>query len=436
MQSNRREFLVATGGAAALSLTARSRGAQAGSSPNERGNVGFIGLGGQGRYRLDGFMKQSDVNVAALCDVDESHLRNAAGIVEKARGQSPATFGDFRKLLERKDVDAVCIATPDHWHALTTIQACQAGKDVFVEKPLCHSIAEGRVMLNTATKHARITQLGNHIHNDYPNYRRVVELVRSGILGKIDRVHCWTRSPARGIGNPPDGTPPKELDYDFWLGPAPKRAYNPNRSHGQFRYFWDYSGGVYIDFWCHITDVVYWALDLKYPTKVEASGPQVDAERTPKAMQVKFEFPARGTLPPVTLHWYHAAKGPEILRKHNLSGKDSNTLFIGSKGMLLCGFSKRELLPKEKFADFKAPEPFVPDSPGFHKEFIAACKGGKPATCCFDYSGPMAETVLLGNVAYRVGGFDWDAQTLTAKGNPAAEPLLREAFRKGWEVEG
>ena len=176
-------------------------------------------------------------------------------------------------------------------------------------------------------------------------------------------------------------------------------------------------------------------MGLKYPTKAEGSGPPVDPQRTPKAMQVRFGFPARADRPPVTLHWYHAANGPEILAKHNLPAKGNNNLFIGSKGMLLCGFGGRQLLPKEKFADVPAPEPFIPDSPGFHQEFVQACKGGPPATCAFDYSGPLAETVILGNVAYRAGGFDWDAKTLTTTAaNPAAKQLIREEYRKGWSL--
>ena len=164
---------------------------------SDRINVGFIGLGGMGRGRLSQFMSHPDVNVGALCDVDGEHLDGAAALVEKRRGAKPFTARDFRRVLDRKDLDAVMIATPDHWHALPTIQACQAGKDVFVEKPLCHSLNEGRAMAAAARRYNRVTQLGNHIHNDFPNYRRVVELVRSGILGDVHRVYCWVR------GNPP-----------------------------------------------------------------------------------------------------------------------------------------------------------------------------------------------------------------------------------------
>ena len=235
---------------------------------------------------------------------------------------------------------------------------------------------------------------------------------------------------------PNDSPPvPKGLDWDLWIGAARFRPYHPTFCPYNWRFWWDYGTGETGNWGCHILDIPFWALDLKYPTKIEARGPTVDAQRTPTAMEVTYQFPARGDLPPVVLHWCHTAKGPDILRQHNLPEKGNNTLFIGSKGMLLCDFGSRQLLPKDKFADFRAPAVSIADSPGFHNEFIAACKGGKPATCAFDYSGPLAETVLLGNVAYRVGGFEWDAQTLSAKGNPAAAPLLREPFRKGWEID-
>ncbi|MBD3266153.1 gfo/Idh/MocA family oxidoreductase, partial [bacterium] len=229
----------------------------AGLSPSEKIHMGFIGVGGMGTNRLKQFMRHEDVAIGAICDVDQGHLDRAVAEVEKRKGYKPKRYRDFRQLLDRNDLDAVVVVTPDHWHALPFIRACEAGCDVFVEKPLSYSIGEGRAMLNAANKHKRITQLGNHIHNEYPNYRRVVEMVRSGHLGDITKVHCWRQPSNKGIGNPPNAQPPKDLDYDFWLGPAPKRPYNENRSHFNFRYFWDYSGGSFIDFWCHITDVVY-----------------------------------------------------------------------------------------------------------------------------------------------------------------------------------
>ena len=240
-------------------------------APSERINMAFIGVGGMGTNRLRGFLKHPDVNPVALCDLDSNHLDRALQFVRQERNTSPELFSDFRKLLASKQIDAVCIATPDHWHAIPTVQACQAGKDVFVEKPLSYSIGEGRAMVKAARAHQRVTQMGNHIHNDLPNFRRVVELIQSGAIGKVNRVSVWKTSETKGLGATPDSTPPKDFNYDFWLGPAPLRPYNANRSHFNFRFFWDYSGGMFMDFWCHITDVVYWALDLKAPKAVAAS---------------------------------------------------------------------------------------------------------------------------------------------------------------------
>src|SRR5215813_3748792 len=187
----------------------------AAAAPSDKIRMGFIGVGRQGTSRLNEFLKQPDVTAVAVCDVDSTHVDQAAEIVSKAQGSAPAKFHDFRKLLERKDIDAVMIATPDHWHALPAVQACQAGKDVFVEKPLSYSIGEGRAMVTAARKHESVTQMGNHIHNDRPTYRRVVEVIKSGALGKIHRVDCSLSSTATA-GRQPDGTPPPELDYDFW----------------------------------------------------------------------------------------------------------------------------------------------------------------------------------------------------------------------------
>jgi hypothetical protein len=233
---------------------------------------------------------------------------------------------------------------------------------------------------------------------------------------------------------PSDEPPvPDHLDYDLWVGPAEYRPYHPSFCPYGWRFWWDYGTGETGNWGCHILDIPFWALGLKYPTRVDATGPEVDPERTPKSMQTTFQFPAEGKRPAVKLHWSHGQ--PSIIGERGLPGGGMNTLFIGKEGMLLCGFSKRKLLPAEKFADFQPPKRFIPNSPGFHNEWIRACKGAEPATCNFDYSGPLAEAVLLGNVAYRAGGFDWDAQKLAARGNDAAQKLIREPYRKGWEVK-
>ena len=235
--------------------------------------------------------------------------------------------------------------------------------------------------------------------------------------------------------------PPPTLDYDLWVGPVPDaRPYHPSFCPYGWRFWWDFGTGETGNWGCHILDIPFWALGLRYPTSIKASGPPRDPERTPKSMHCEFHFPETNQGNAIKLHWYHGTPG--VLKEQLLADfddkdallKGSNTLFVGSGGMLLCGFGKHVLLPQDKFADFKAPDQFIPDSPGFHKEWIMACKGGDAATCNFDYSGPLAETVLLGNVAYRAGNFQWDAEKLSTGDNARAQELIREQFRPGWEI--
>jgi Oxidoreductase family, NAD-binding Rossmann fold/Oxidoreductase family, C-terminal alpha/beta domain len=207
--------------------------------PSGRIRMGFIGVGGMGVNRLKGFMRHPDVDVAALCDLDAARLKAAAEVVTQANRPSPMMTSEYRRILESKDVDAVCIATPDHWHAMPMVEAARAGKDVFVEKPLSYSIGEGRAMVNAARKYGRVTQMGNHIHNDLPNYRRVVELVRSGILGKLRHVNVWKTSETKGIQSNGETAAPAGFDYETWQGPAPRRPYRSARSHFNYRFFWD-----------------------------------------------------------------------------------------------------------------------------------------------------------------------------------------------------
>lgn len=425
---HRRDALKTTAAlGAGLILLPHARGAE---SPNEKLNVACIGVGGQGESNVNGLASQ---NLVAFADVDDQRAAKSLAKFPKVK-----KYRDFRKMLDELHgkLDAVAISTPDHAHFHPAYMAMQYGLHVYLEKPLAHNVWQTRTLTDLARKKKLTTQLGAQRHA-LANMHRVVELVKSGAIGEVQEVHSWIGG-SRGMPKLPDDQPPvpASLDWDLWIGPARFRPYHPTICPYGWRFWWDYGTGETGNWGCHILDIPYWALDLKYPTKVEASGPPVDAERTPTAMHVTYQFPARGKQPPVALHWYHAAKGPEILQKLGLKEAGNNTLFIGSRGMLLCGFGGRQLLPKEKFEGFKVPEPFIPDSPGFHKEFIQACKGGPAATCQFDYTGPMAETVLLGNVAYRAGGFEWDPALLAAKGNDKAQSLLRETFREGWALGG
>lgn len=405
---------------------AAARTISAAESPNEKLNVACIGVGGRGAANVKGLGRQ---NLVAFADVDESR----AG---KAFEQHPQTrrFTDYRKLFDEvsNDIDAVAISTPDHSHFHPAFTAMQLGLHVYLEKPLAHNVWETRTLTNLARAKNLSTQLGSQRHA-MENMHRVVELIQSGAIGSVKEVHSWIKGD-RGMPAIPTDTPPvpSGLDYDLWIGPAKFRPYHPSITPYGWRFWWDYGTGETGNWGCHILDIPFWALGLTYPNRVAATGPAVDPDRTPKSMHVTYRFPESDQGSAVDLHWHHGI--PEILKQHRLPDKGNNTLFIGDGGMLLCGFGSRKLLPENKFADFKAPEPFIPDSPGFHNEWVDACRGGRGATCNFDYSGPLAETVLLGNVAYRAGGFDWDAQAMKTVGNASAQALIRETYRKGWEI--
>lgn len=424
-QITRRKMLATSAVAGTGFWIGTSGSLRAEQSPNEKLNVACIGIGGQGGSNLRSVSSQ---NIVALCDVDEK--RGGKGFEQFPKAKK---YHDYRRMLDELEgeIDAVVVSTPDHTHFHPSMMAMQMGKHLYCEKPMAHSVWEIREMTNMAAKMKVATQLGVQRHT-LDNMHRSVELIKSGAIGKVTEVHSWVGG-SRGMPSVPS-TPaevPPHLKWDLWVGPARDIGYHPSIAPYGWRFWWDYGTGETGNWGCHILDIPFWALDLKYPTSVDGSGPPVHPLTTPKEMTMRFEFPDQG----VTLHWYHAKNGPPILKEKGLSGSGMNTLFIGSEGMLLTGFNKRKLYPEEKFADYQAPEKTIPRSPGFHREWINACKGGEPATCDFAYSGPLSETVLLGNVAYRSGGeFAWDAASLTASGNEKAAELIKPTFRKGWEL--
>lgn len=426
-QLNRREVLKASAAIGSgfwlgTDLSAEAR------SPNEKINLALIGIGGRGRDNLNGVKGE---NIVALCDVDDKRAGKAYDRFPKAK-----KFYDFRRLFDamEKEIDAVVISTPDHTHFHSAMMAMRMGKHCYCEKPMAHSLWEVREMTKLAREKKLATQLGVQRHT-IPNMHRVIELVQGGAIGEVKECHSWIGG-SRGMPKIPTDTPkvPETLKWDLWLGPRKERPYHPTIAPYGWRFWWDFGTGETGNWGCHILDIPFWALGLKYPSRVEAKGPPVHPQTTPKSMAVRFEFPAEGDRPGVTLHWYHAENGPPILKELGLNANGNNTLFIGSKGMLLCGFGKRQLLPEKDYRDYKAPKQSVPKSPGFYREWFNACRGKPPATCHFDYSGPLTETVLLGNLAYRAGGFTWDAENLKTRGNEKAQGLVQEDYRKGWEI--
>ncbi|CAA9420985.1 MAG: GH109 [uncultured Phycisphaerae bacterium] len=441
MRSTRRQLL---GSAAAVAgagfwVGARRGWAAAGVSPNERLGVGVIGVAHRGAANLSDLLGVPTAEVVALCDVDDRNLA-AAG----ERCPDAAHYNDFRQMLEKeRRLDAVLIATADHTHGPASVMALDLGKHVYCEKPLTHNVFEARRVTEAAARNKRVTQLGTQIHA-LDNYRRVVELVRSGAVGPVREVHVFVDKvwAAKGDGARPAGEHPpvpKGLHYDLWLGPAEAWPYHPEWLPANWRRWWNFGNGTLGDMGCHYMDLPFWALELKYPTRVSADGPPPSEHGCPPWLTVQYDFPARGDAPPVKLNWYDAGKKPAAYKDWNLPTGDweNGVVFVGDKGLLAADYNRRVLLPEKAFAGFEPPAPSIPKSIGHHAEWVEACRKGDPsaAACNFDYSGPLSEAVLLGTVAYRTGKpLEWDAANLKVTNAPEADRYVRRAYRKGWEV--
>lgn len=426
----RRTFLTRTtlGAAGGAILGPRLLRAAASTEANSKLNLAVIGVAGRGGDNLNGVAGQ---NIVALCDVDARNLEAAAKKFPQAK-----TFRDFRQLIDLKDLDGIVVSTPDHTHAVAVVAALKSGRHVYCEKPLARTVSETRIMTDLARKQKRVTQLGTQIHAG-GNYRRVVELVQSGAVGPVREVHVWVASAYGGMELPSAMPPvPEYLEYDLWVGPIPFRPYHPEWVPFKWRNWWAFGGGSLADFGCHYMDLPFWALDLKYPRSVEpVDGPPVHAESTPPWMIVRFEFPARTQKPPVSLTWYHGGKHPPLITDELFNQWKSGVLFVGEKGWLIADYGRHVLLPEKDYAGFEPPTPFIADSIGHHQEWIEACKSGGKTTCPFDYSGPLTETALLGNVAFRTGcKLEWDAEKLRARNCKDAERFIKHAYRKGWKI--
>jgi predicted dehydrogenase len=427
----RRDFLAASAAAAGAlaQVTARADAPASQAKPvgaNDRIVLGFIGVGGMGTGLLKTFRKFPDVEVAALCDVYEPHRLAAQSIADG----KPDVYKDFRRVLDRKDVDAVVVATPDHWHAIPTILACQAGKDVYCEKPLSYRIAEGRAMVDAAAKAKRITQMGNLIHAG-ENYHRVAEIVQSGVLGTISKTRVWMAADRSGLGSPPDSEPPAGCDYDFWLGPAPKRPFNPNRFTFNWRYFWDYAGGILLDFCCHIVDLVLWGMEVEAPETIAATGGRYalrDNAETPDTLEVLYHF-AKGE------------KGFDLIwsetdaSTHGLEGTKQGILFQGTNASLFADYRTFKLYP-EKGKEIELPPVTLPRSVGHHREWLDAIKTRTPCSCRFDYGHRLTTVGHLGNIALWTGEkLRWDAERERVTNHEEANRhLARAEYRAPWAL--
>lgn len=399
---------------------------------NEKLNIAQVGVSGmQGEFHLTSTKSE---NCFALCDVDTALLDPVCDANPGAK-----RFVDWREMLDRigDQIDAIVVSTPDHTHALISCAAMRRGIHCYCEKPLAHTVSEIRAMQKLAAERNLVTQMGTQIHAG-SNYRRVVEQIRAGVIGRVSEVHVWV--PTVWGGNPAmndDVAIPSTLNWDLWIGGAPMRKYNPCYLGGNWRSFWDFGNGAMGDMACHYMDLPFWALDLKYPKTIDPSHLEpADSDYAPRDLSVRYTFEQEEGYP-LTLTWYDGARRPAVLPALGLADKGNGVLFIGTEGALWSDYGKNCLVPKGK-------EPIVsvdaiPDSVGHHLEWIHAIKDSAApdvTTCNFGYSGRLAETVLLGPVAYRCGKrLVYNSETMEAINCPLAAKYLNAVYREGWGLD-
>lgn len=421
----RRSFL-----GSSFALAAAARAAQV--PPSDRVRVGLIGCGGISVYDANAFLAHPEVEIPIVCDVDETRLNETAGRLEKLRGRSPVTVKDFRRVVERKDIDVCLISTPDHWHALPAIAAFQAGKDVYVEKPLATSIGEGRAVRDAAAKYGRIAQMGTQWRSG-EHYAEAVGMVRSGKIGKVRQVRCtayldWVTD----CGNPPDSDPPAGVNYDMWLGPAPARAFNKNRFHFNFRWFWDYAGGLMTDWGVHLINIALWAMGPEWPKAVISSGGKYvlrDNTETPDTQITVYDFPS------YTLIWEHQVQcglGPDR-REHGVAftGTDA-TLIVDQKGWEIFAEPKKKMAVIEMKRTANADEKV---RAAHARNFLDCVRSRQQPVENLEVGHHVSAVAHLGNLALRSRSrIEWDATAERVRDNEAANALITRAYRAPWKL--
>ncbi|MFH1718171.1 MAG: Gfo/Idh/MocA family oxidoreductase [Planctomycetota bacterium] len=441
---SRRDFMGGTA-AAAMAFTFVPGHVMA-QPPSGKLNVAAIGAGGMGAGNTRA-CAAAGANIVALCDVDWAKADESFKRFPNAK-----KYKDFRKMLDtEKSIEAVIVATPDHFHTVASMAAMRRGKHVYCQKPLTRLVSEARAMTEAARKYKVVTQMGNQGHSGN-GVRDICEWIWAGVIGEVREVHAWTNRPVwpQGIDRPKGEDPvPDTLDWNLWIGPAPMRpyvkgVYNPFSWRG----WWDFGGGALADMACHVLDPVFWALKLKYPTSVEASCTPVNNETFPLASTVHYEYPAREGMPAVKVHWYDGGLKPERPKEleigRPLNQESSNVLFIGSKGVLRCGEygGDPQLLPYERMREFsknKPPQTLKRITTSHEGNWLEACKTGGQATSNFDYAGPFTEMVTMGNLAIRpenVGKkLEWDGANMRVTNDEKANDYVHMHYREGWSLE-
>ena len=413
----------AVGGAGILS-SPQPVSAKEPKTANEKLNLAVIGVADRGQANLNGVANE---NIVVLCDIDDRRLEVAG-----ARFPNAKRVVDFREALEVANLDGLVCSTPDHMHAIVVAAALKKGLPVYCEKPLTHSVWEAR-QLRKLNAQARVpTQMGNQIHAE-PNYRRVVEIIRAGTIGPVERVHVWLGSGVRSFPAVKPMETPSHIHYDQWIGPAPFRPFNEAHFHFNWRYWWDFGGGQLGDFGCHFMDLPFWALELGAPSSVAATGEKGhDGDNEcPMRMRVEYKFPARGDMPPVHLTWSHGGWMPEGAETYKMG---SAVLFEGADGRLIADYGSHKLFMQE--GKTAAPvKPWIQNSvAGHHAEWLTAIRTNGSTSSHFEYGGNLTEAVLLGNVSYRAGKpLVWDTRNFKTD-SPEADQFLKRDYRPGWSL--
>jgi len=425
---SRRTFFHTTASATAATLLAGRAQAQA-VAPNDKIRVGLIGSGGMGVGNLRAFLTNPEVDCPVICDVDEAKIANGVNLVEGVREMTPDTTTDYRRVLDRNDLDALIVATPDHWHALPMIHGCQAGLDVYVEKPLGRTIDEGRAMLEATRRHNRVVQMGTQWRSS-AHYGDAVKFIQSGKLGPVRMVRAWAYLDwVGGIGSPADQDPPAGVDYDMWLGPAPLRPFNENRFHFNFRWFWDYAGGLMTDWGVHLLNVCLWAQGLETPTRVSSFGGKhviQDNTETPDTQVAVYQFPS------YTLIWEH-----QMLGGIGPNGKPHGMYFSGEEGAVLIDQDGWEVIPEPKRDTLEAEKHDPgPDARVAHiRNFLDCMATREDPVQNLETSHHVSTVAHLGNLALRAGTeLHWDAEAERVTNDADADALVGASYRSPWEL--